>query len=30
VEQPAAAEPLDLFRDLRPDVRSLFRGTGRA
>jgi hypothetical protein len=30
VEQPAAAQPLDLFRDLRPDVRSLFRGTGRA
>jgi hypothetical protein len=25
-----AQEPLDLFRELRPDVRSLFRGNGRA
>jgi hypothetical protein len=25
-----AGEPLDLFRELRPDVRSLFRGGGRA
>jgi hypothetical protein len=30
VQQPAAAEPLDLFRELRTDVRSLFRGGGRA
>jgi hypothetical protein len=28
---PARAQgPLDLFRDMRPDVRSLFRGNGRA
>jgi hypothetical protein len=26
----APGEPLDLFRDARPDVRSLFRGGGRA
>lgn len=25
-----APEPLDLFREIRPDVRSLFRGNGRA
>ena len=25
-----AQEPLDLFREIRPDVRSLFRGNGRA
>ena len=25
-----AQEPLDLFREMRPDVRSLFRGNGRA
>jgi len=30
VTAPAAPEPLDLFRDMRPDVRSLFRGNGRA
>jgi Transglycosylase SLT domain len=30
VEQPAAAEPLDLFRDMRPDVRSLFKSSSRA
>jgi len=30
VAAPAAPEPLDLFRDMRPDVRSLFRGNGRA
>jgi hypothetical protein len=30
VTAPAAPEPLDLFRDFRPDVRSLFRGNGRA
>lgn len=29
VAAPAAAEPLDLFRDMRPDVRRLFRGNGR-
>ena len=29
-DAPAAPEPLDLFRDMRPDVRSLFRGNGRA
>src|SRR5262245_19525901 len=30
--KPAAAtyEPLDLFRDMRPDVRSLFKGSNRA
>jgi len=27
---PAAPEPLDLFREMRSDVRSLFRGNGRA
>jgi Transglycosylase SLT domain len=26
----APGEPLDLFRDMRPDVRRLFRGDGRA
>ncbi len=30
VNPPGAQEPLDLFRDMRPDVRSLFRGNGRA
>jgi hypothetical protein len=30
VEPTSAAEPLDLFRDMRPDVRSLFKGSGRA
>jgi hypothetical protein len=30
VEPPAAQEPLDLFRDMRPDVRSLFKGSNRA
>ena len=30
VTAPATPEPLDLFRDMRPDVRSLFRGNGRA
>ena len=30
VTAPAAPEPLDLFRDFRPDVRGLFRGNGRA
>jgi len=30
VTAPGAQEPLDLFRDMRPDVRSLFRGNGRA
>ena len=25
-----APEPLDLFRDMRPDVRGLFSGNGRA
>jgi len=30
VNAPAAPDVLDLFRDMRPDVRSLFRGNGRA
>lgn len=29
VDAPSAQEPLDLFRDMRPDVRSLFRANGR-
>jgi hypothetical protein len=29
VNAAGAQEPLDLFRELRPDVRSLFRGNGR-
>jgi Transglycosylase SLT domain len=30
VDAPAAPEPLDLFRDMRPDVRGLFTGSRRA
>lgn len=30
VDAPRAPEALDLFRDMRPDVRSLFRGGNRA
>ncbi len=30
VEPTSAPEPLDLFRDMRPDVRSLFKGSNRA
>lgn len=30
VNAPAAPDLLDLFRDMRPDVRGLFRGNGRA
>jgi hypothetical protein len=30
IQDAPAGEPLDLFREMRPDVRSLFRGNGRA
>jgi Transglycosylase SLT domain len=30
VKPTSAPQPLDLFRDMRPDVRSLFKGGGRA
>ena len=30
VSAPSAATPLDLFQDMRLDVRSLFKGNGRA